>query len=114
MNINPKLLKNVNEQLTLINNKLDTKQKTLEIKSYTKNVGIIQAGQDFVSNITLDSGYTYLGIVGIALNGGFYTFLNVTSNYIYNGVTTTVLHNSATQQTDAITLIVYVLRYKTA
>ena len=95
-----------------INEELTKKQEKLEVKSYTKNVGVIGAGVDYVSNIALESGYTYLGIVGITLSGGFYTFLNVTSNYIYGNTVTTVLHNSATQQTDAITMIIYVLRYK--
>lgn len=95
-----------------VNGELTKKQEKLEVKSYTKNVGVIGAGVDYVSNITLESGYTYLGIVGIALSGGFYTFLNITSNYIYGNTVTTVLHNSATQQTDAITMIIYVLRYK--
>ncbi len=96
----------------IVKDALSTKQNNLEIKSYTKNVGVIGAGVDYVSNIALDSSYTNLGIVGIALSGGFYTFLNVTSNYINGNTAITVLHNSATQQTDAITMVIYVLRYK--
>lgn len=90
----------------------DDTQPKLEVKTYTKNCGVINGGADYVSNIQLESGYTYLGIVGTNLWGGMYTWLITSSNYIVNNTAITVLHNSSGSNTDAITLTLYVLRYK--
>ena len=96
-----------------INTELNKKQENLEIKAYTKTLGVINAGQDLIVNTSLDDGYTYLGVVGANFGGGNYTYLSMTSNYVHNNTQiNTVIHNFGSTPTDSITIILYVLRYK--
>lgn len=64
MNINPKLLKDVNEQLTLINNKLDTKQDEGILLFTNSNIGTAFVPQ----TLNFDDTYSYYDII-IAQDG---------------------------------------------
>lgn len=60
MNINPKLLKNVNEQLTLLNNKLDTKQEKGTLLWTNPNPSSSFGSQDINENL---SSYEYIEVI---------------------------------------------------
>ena len=59
MNINPKLLKDVNEQLTLLNNKLNTKQDEGILLFTNSNIGTAFNPQ----TLNFDDTYSYYDII---------------------------------------------------
>ena len=90
----------------------DDTQPKLEVKTYTKTVGVISGGQDNVFTMSLDSGYTHLGVVGQSFSGGMYTYVIPVAQYITNNTLTVVLHNTYGGNTASLTMNIYILRYK--